>query len=218
MNSKKCIIVGAGEFDSDKISNRINVDKHDFCIAADGGLKYLKSIGILPDLIIGDMDSLEDRASLADEYNDITKKILPVEKDDTDMLAAIKEGLKRGCTLFELYGAVGGRLDHTIANIQCLKFLDNHNAKGIMYGDTYQVEIICNAKINYPKEQCKEGKKISVFSLGDDAHGVTEKGLKYELENAVICQDFPIGVSNEFTGQDCMIEVKDGTLLIYKEL
>ena len=56
--------------------------------------------------------------------------------------------------------------------------------------------------------------EISVFAFGDDAHGVTEKGLKYSMENGVIARDFPIGVSNEFTGNDVIIEVKDGTLLI----
>ena len=218
MKSNKCVIVGAGELGLSDIKSHIKLDKQDFCIAADGGLAYLSDMGILPDLIIGDMDSLEDKCLLSEQYSDIMIKKLPVEKDDTDMLAAIKEGLSRGYTFFEIYGALGGRLDHTIANIQCLKFLDNHNARGILYGSDLQIELICNNKANYPKEKYKKGKRISVFAFGGDAYGVTEKGLKYELENAVISHDFPIGVSNEFIGSDSMIEVKDGTLLICIEL
>lgn len=215
----KCVIVGAGEIDS----SRLVFDRDAYIIAADGGLKYLLQAGYMPNLIIGDMDSLNDDSLLNDIINkyNLEKNIvphikrLPVEKDDTDMLAAIKEGLEKGCMYFEIYGGTGGRIDHTLANIQCLLYLHNHDAKGVIYGEKTEIMLICNDKITFPADKYVESKYISVFAYGGDAYGVTEKGLKYELEDDTIKLDFPIGISNEFvSGKESMIEVKKGKLLI----
>lgn len=203
-NMKKCIIVGAGEF-HEKIWN---YDKEDFLIAADGGFEHLRKIGIVPNMIIGDMDSTEQECFSPD----IIIKRLPREKDDTDTLAAIKEGLERGYKEFIIYGALGGeRIDHSLANIQCLLFLHNHGAKGILYGAYERMELLCNDRINYPAAM--RG-MVSVFAFFQEAEGVTEQGLKYSVQDTTIKMEFPIGISNEFIGQESMIEVKRGMLLI----
>ena len=216
MCEKKCVIMGAGDFDLAYVKSELAVNEGDFCIAADEGLLYLDMLGITPDLVIGDMDSLNDDRLLGriEKNKDIVIKKLPTEKDDTDMLAAIKEGLSRGCRRFEMYGALGGRFDHAIANIQCLDYLLNSGASGILFGNKIRVEMLKDGKILYPSDFKDKYNKISVFAYGAEAYGVTEKGLKYSLDNAVLEQDFPIGVSNEFTGQESMIEVKKGRLLI----
>lgn len=201
---KRCIIIGAGEF-SDRTWR---YEKDDYLIAADGGYEYLKGMGVTPDLLIGDMDSIEQEYS----EHELFIKRLPREKDDTDMLAAIKEGLALECTEFHIYGALGGkRIDHSIANIQCLLYLHNHGAKGRLYGAEDSMELLCNDKIYYPAT--RKG-MLSVFALSQEAKGVTEQGLKYSIQNAVLTMDFPIGISNEFIGQESMIEVKEGMLLI----
>ena len=202
---RKCIIVGAGAFHK----NKWNYEKEDYVIAADGGYEHLKRIGIVPDMLIGDMDSIKQ------EYDNpkVDIKKLPREKDDTDMLAAIKEGLAAGYKEFAIYGALGGeRMDHSIANIQCLLYLHNHGAKGVLYGVNDRIELLCNDKIYYPATM--KG-MLSVFAFGGDAKGVNEHGLKYLLRDAVVKMEFPIGISNEFIGQESMIEVKDGKLLLY---
>lgn len=201
---KRCIIVGAGEFNRATWS----CDKEDYLIAADGGYEHLRKMGILPNLLIGDMDSLEQKCF----EEEVQTKKLPVEKDDTDMLAAIKEGLALGCREFVIYGALGGeRIDHSIANIQCLLYLYQHGAKGILYGAHDRMELLCNDRICYPATMTGI---FSAFAFGGDAKGVTEKGFKYSLQDATVKMEFPIGISNEFTGQESMIEVKDGMLLI----
>lgn len=204
MDMKRCIIVGAGEFNE----AAWNYGKEDYLIAADGGYDYLKQMGIIPDLLIGDMDSV------AEEHSDkeIQVKKLPVEKDDTDMLAAMKEGLALGYREFVLYGALGGeRIDHSFANVQCLLYLYNHGAKGILYGAHDRIELLCNDKMIYPASM----KGIfSIFAFGGDAKGVTEQGFKYSLQDATVRMEFPIGISNEFIGQESMIEVKNGMLLV----
>ena len=206
----RCIIVGAGDFSALMWNKIETIHKDDFIIAADGGYDHLKKVSIIPNMVIGDMDSINDKKG-ADSGSNIEICRLPVEKDDTDMLAAIRTGLEKGYRDFLIFGALGGRFDHTFANLQCLLFLLNRNAKGIIYGDNESIELLRNEKITFPKET--EG-SISVFAFAGDAAGVTDTGLKYGLENAVVKAEFPIGISNEFMGTESSIEVTDGTLLI----
>lgn len=201
---KKCIIVGAGEFSL----SSWEYEEGDYLIAADGGYDHLKKKGIIPDMLIGDMDSI----GLDYLEKGIRIKKLPVEKDDTDLLAAIKEGLSLGYREFRLYGVLGGdRVDHSLANIQCLLYLYNRKAKGVLYGVHDRIELLCNDKIFYPASM----KGIfSIFAFFGDAKGVTEQGFKYSLEDATVKMEFPIGISNEFIGQESMISVREGMLLI----
>jgi thiamine pyrophosphokinase len=208
----KCIIIGAGECDTADLKKHLIIADGDYCIAADGGLDYLIQIGIEPNLVMGDLDSVTD----TDKTQNYETRIFPPEKDDTDMLLAIKEGLARGYRYFEIYGALGGRFDHTFANIQCLNFLINNNAEGRLIGSNGSfITMIKNSKITFKASQYEPSRKISVFAYGGTACGVTECGLKYTTDNITIKSDFPIGISNEFTGEDAYIKVSDGILMIY---
>ena len=109
MDSKICYIFGAGE----QSSCDIRLSGSDLVIAADGGFDYLKKLGLRADIVLGDFDSLSDSQNLPEDFIRY-----PKEKDDTDMMIAIKEGLARGYRTFRIYGGLGGRLDHTIANLQ----------------------------------------------------------------------------------------------------
>ena len=221
---KRCMIFAAGNFCADGVIGKtlemiVAQCEDSFCIAADGGLDLIQELNIVPDLIIGDMDSLQsdDMLERFAQNKAVQIKRLPVEKDDTDMLAAIREGLKAGCDSFELYGALGGRIDHTLANIQCLVFLLNNGAYGVLYGKGQRIELVRNSRICFSKEMRRENRRLSVFALGKDACGVTEKGLKYTLDEVIVRTDFPIGISNEFTDCESFVEVRDGTLLICVE-
>ena len=109
----------------------MNIDRkpQDFVIAVDGGLRYLMECGIEPDFLMGDFDSLgEDFADIVAKYRGMGEEHflqLPVVKDDTDTMAAARLGIQRGYKEFLMYGAMGGRLDHTIANIQTMVWLKN---------------------------------------------------------------------------------------------
>lgn len=207
---KKCIIVGAGEFD---ITNW-QYEPQDYMIAADAGWMILNELNVLPDILIGDMDSLEEHGIAPEKWKTCKVELLPTHKDDTDMLAAIRRGLELGCDEFHIYGSLGGRLDHTLANIQCLLFLHNRGAKGILYGKKCSLELLCNGIRRYPASM--KG-RISVFAFTRQAKGVTEKGLCYTLDKAVLDAEFPVGVSNEFMGCESSVEVEDGMLLLYTE-
>lgn len=203
---KKCIIIGAG---SGAPPEKSALSPNDFVIAADGGYSICKKLGITPSLAVGDWDSLGEAPT------DCPTAVLPVEKDDTDTLAAIRIGLDKGCTEFHIYFGTGGRFDHTIANMQCLVFLSKQNRKGFLYGENTVITAITNTSAEFPKTAAGD---ISIFAADGTAKGVTESGLKYTLNDAIVTSDFPIGVSNSFTGQPSKITVTNGTLYIIYNL
>ena len=176
----------------------------DFLLAADGGYAHFEKLDRQPDGVLGDFDSLG--------YVPENAVVFPVEKDDTDAMLAVRQGLSMGYGEFLLYGSLDGpRLDHTVANFQTLQFLADHGACGYLIGNTHIVTVVKNGAIRFPAEAAGI---VSVFCMGKDAEGVTLKGLQYLLENATVSAGFPIGVSNHFVGQEAEISVQDGSLLV----
>lgn len=206
----KCIVIGAGDLTMGELA----LQEGDYVIAVDGGLSYCGILAVEPDMIIGDFDSLSEQEKLAVESlkTQVPERImeLPVEKDDTDMLAALKYGLELGYRDFRICAGTGGRFDHTLANIQCLLYLKNHGAVGYLVDGTGMMLVIQNEAIHL--NQNIEG-YLSLFSLGKETRGVTIKGMKYPLDDYTLTNDFPIGISNEFIGEEAEISVKDGELV-----
>ena len=200
---KKCIIFCAGGFDA--LAEAI--EKDDLVIAADGGLRHTRVLGITPHIVLGDFDSLGETPAGAEVH--------PVEKDDTDAILAIKKGLTLGCTDFILYGSLDGpRLEHTVANFQALQYLADRGARGTLVGLKQVVTLIQNETIHFPAHF--EG-YLSVFCHGVDARGVTIKALHYEVENTTLTAGFPLGVSNRFVGKPATVSVEQGSLLLIWE-
>ena len=196
----KCIIFCAAGFDA--LAQPIT--KEDFVIAADGGLAHTETLGIVPNEILGDFDSLG--------FTPQGANVVPVEKDDTDAMLAVRRGLELGYREFVLYGSLDGpRLDHTIANFQTLQFLEDHGARGYLVGKTYLVTVVKDGSLRFPAGL--EG-TVSVFCFGRDAEGVTLEGLYYPLEKGRLTAGFPLGVSNHFTGEPAKITVENGSLLV----
>ena len=196
----RCVIFCAGGFE--KLAAPI--EKDDYILAADGGFAHLQKLGLAPNGIIGDFDSLG--------YIPEGSTVFPVEKDDTDAMLAVRKGLQLGYREFILYGALDGpRLDHTIANLQTLLFLENHGAKGTLVGLKYLITTVKDGALRLPKA---EKGIVSVFCLGESAKGVSIRGLQYELENGQMECGFPLGVSNHFVGKEASVAVQKGTLLV----
>ena len=200
MTMGKCIIFCAAGFDG--LAQPIAND--DFVIAADGGLVHTRQLGITPNEILGDFDSLG--------FTPEGANVFPVEKDDTDAMLAVRRGLTLGYREFVLYGSLDGpRLDHTVANFQTLQFLADNHAAGYLVGSTYLVTVVKDGSLFFPAGM--EG-TVSVFCLGKDAEGVTLEGLYYPLEKGTLTAGFPLGVSNHFTGKKAAITVENGSLLV----
>lgn len=195
---KKCVIFCAGEFDKPAAPL-----EGAFVIAADGGYAHTQKLGIVPDLVLGDFDSLG--------FVPENATVHPVEKDDTDAMLAIRAGLEAGCTDFVIYGALDGpRLDHTIANLQSLLFLASHGARGTIVGLKNIITTVQNETVVFPAQDTGT---VSLFALGRTAK-VTIRGLKYDLENGCLTPDYPLGVSNQFLGKESSITVTDGCVLV----
>ena len=196
----RCVIFCAGGFEKLAVS----IGDDDYILAADGGLAHLQKLGLTPDGIIGDFDSLG--------YVPQNSQVFPVEKDDTDSMLAVRKGLELGYKEFILYGALDGpRLDHTIANLQTLLFLESQGAKGTLVGLKYLITTVKNGVLKLP---LAESGIVSVFCLGEKARGVTIQGLKYGLENGQLDSSFPLGVSNHFVGKESSVAVEEGTLIV----
>lgn len=203
---KICYVAGAGEYYDRKLS--FPVTENDYVIAVDGGYDWLEKSGIKADMVIGDFDSLKKVPC----HSNVIR--LNPEKDDTDMLAALKEGLKLGCDEFHIYGGTGGRIEHTFANLACLAYLAGLSVRGFLYDNHSIITAVTNATITFGKEHSGY---VSVFSHTNQSAGVFLKGLKYELTDATLTNTFPLGVSNEFLGVESSVSVKEGTLIIVYE-
>ncbi|MBE6886940.1 MAG: thiamine diphosphokinase [Ruminococcaceae bacterium] len=200
---KRCIVIGSMPVDVD-LKRFITPKDYVFC--ADGGYLQALKQGIEPDVIVGDFDSSPHPHNIAAKIEE-----LPVIKDDTDTYHIARQIIKDGFSEALFFGVTGGRPDHTFANIQMLKFLAQNrvNAQIIDKNSTYTV--ITDGQAELPAtENCY----FSVFALDEKCTGVTETGGFYEISDAEITNDFPIGVSNEFIGKPVTISVKKGSLLI----
>ena len=180
----------------------------DLLIAADRGYATLSRLGLSPHVVIGDFDSL----GCVPTHPNLIR--LPCEKADTDMGAALNYGLKQGFDRFLLLGGLGGRLDHTFANLQLLNNLSRQRAVGILAGEGEAATVITNGSFSF-SPACSG--YCSVYCVSGHAHGVTLTGLKYPLQDASLTGDYPIGTSNEFLGVPARVSVREGSLLLIWE-
>ena len=196
-----------------------HLKKDVYVIAADGGLKFLLDHHMRSDFWIGDLDSLseENDALSTDFWNEINRieyEKVPVEKDDTDMALAVAKAYELGYTDIMLYGGYGGnRISHTLANIQLMHHYAKKGCNIRMMGDGIRMEILWRGCKRFSAAVTGA---LSVICLSDKADGVKIQGLKYEYEGS-LTSDVALGVSNSFIGQDALIEVQDGALLLIYE-
>lgn len=202
---KQCVIIGSAPSGNDSSFQEIDW-KNSFVICADGGLDLAIQKNITPDLIIGDFDSIQ--SELPESIETIR---LQIEKDDTDMMAAIRVGLKRGFRDFVLLGAIGGRFDHSFANVCALQYLAAQGCKAMMAGEDCRVFLLNGGRLMLSK---LKDKTVSVFPFGTASCTVTYEGLKYPLTEARLSSDCPLGVSNLILTDDARITVHDGNALI----
>lgn len=186
----------------------IQIKPNQLIISVDKGYEIARSAGIIPHLLIGDFDSL--LSPLPDNMAVIR---LPAEKDDTDTLSALKYAMEQGFKQIDIYGGLGGRIDHSLANIQLLayaldrgvsvKILDAQNMVLLMQKGMTEIRKI-------------EGYKLSLLAFSDICTGVSVSGVKYPLSDRILTNTLPLGVSNEFMPQSekAVITLESGKLLV----
>lgn len=204
-NDRICYVVGAMSL---SLALRPSPAPGDYVIAADRGYDSLMAYGVIPDLVVGDFDSL----GYTPDHPNVMQ--LPAEKDDTDMVFALRRGLELGYRRFVLLGGVGGRLEHTLGNLQLLDWLTTQGAIGFLAGEKTVVTALRDNSLTFPASMSGH---LSVFCNSGIAEGVTLRNLKYPLTDYIMSGSFPIGVSNEFTGTSACVSVKKGSLLLLWE-
>lgn len=202
---KQCLIICGGDFYSAPHSV---AEDADFIIACDKGFDYAIKLNITPDLIIGDFDSYSGNEEKLSGRNIIR---LPKDKDDTDTMAAVKYALANGFNDFVFICGAGGRFDHFLCNLQTMAYIADSGCKVCMLSENDEIYVIKNSSMEVKR---KTGWSLSVFSLSDKSKGVFEKGTKWQLNNAVMKNSFPYGVSNEWEEDTATIGVKKGMLVL----
>jgi len=206
MVKNRCVIVGASPAaKAEFIETRINDD--DFVICADGGRDILAKTSITPDLIIGDMDSSTDTHC----FENVPVKVLPTAKDDTDTMYCVKTALFMGFTKFVLLGAMGGRADHTLANLSVLLYLRDHGAQCSVISEYEEITLL-KTGVNVLRNV--KGKTVSVMPFACDSVKLTYKGLLYPLNETVVTAEYPYTISNEAIGNEAEITVHEGKALL----
>ena len=216
MRERRCVIVGgAGISDYSRI--RGYLDSDDYVIYCDSGLRHMDGLGVLPSLIVGDWDSHND------PHMDVETITLPVAKDDTDTVYAMREGIERGYREFLIIGAVGERLDHTLVNVYILSALENRGCSGTIIDDYSEMELISSQADEtgaaHPGKASVEDRYpfFSLLALEGEARGVTIRNAKFGLEGASIGPEYQFATSNEvLPGKTAEITVEDGRLLLIK--
>ncbi len=218
--SRCCAIVGSASFDAGHFLAEQTAGRFACVVAADGGFASLAEAGVAPDVALGDFDSL----GYVPDVPRVERH--PVMKDASDLELALEWAYAQGYRSAAVYGALGGRLDHTMATQQVLVQFARRGMCVAAVGDGFVVvalsarasrgagaegEAPC-ASLDMPARP--EG-TLSVFAMGGDAQGVTERGLLYEIEGATLPCDCSLGLSNEFVGAPSHIEATEGDLLVF---
>ena len=204
---KRCFIFAAGTY----YGLRERPQSGDLVLAADAGYEVCRREGIVPDLVLGDFDSMEQPM----DFKNVLR--VPVEKDDTDTMLAVKTALENDCEEIYIYGGTGGkRLDHTLANLQTLLYLRRRGARGYLYDNDFVWTAIENESLTIRREV--EWGLLSLFSLEGEVEGITLRGVQYPLEDGRLTAEFPLGVSNHILEEEAHISVRRGALLAGWEL
>lgn len=201
---EKCIIITS--YIEGKIRELVDISEEDYIICADGGYDLAAAENITPDIVMGDFDS--SNIPIPQGTNVVT---VPAKKDITDTALCLDHAAEKGYRQVLIIGGIGGRLDHTIANIQNIFAYTQKGLSVMMVDQGNIVTALTNGATVIPP---RDGYKLSLFSHSDACTGVTVSGAQYPLDNHTLTSHFPLGVSNEFAGEDVFVEVKDGELLI----
>jgi thiamine pyrophosphokinase len=181
----------------------------DFLIAADGGVYHLLSLGLLPKVLIGDLDSVAEDDLPGLEAQGVKIMRYPVEKDETDLELALQYARSQGFHRIRIVAGLGGRLDQTLGNVFLLSNRDLSRCD-------IRLDDGCEEVLLIQKQAILEGQpgdRISLLPLGDTAYEVSAQGLKYPLESETLWADRTRGISNEMVANEALITLKRGQLL-----
>lgn len=200
----KCIIIAPLYWGEE--ADWLRREEGDILICADGGYAAAMEQGLEADLMVGDFDSLPEDMQPAGHV-----LRLPVRKDDTDMVVCLQEGRRRGYREFRIAGALGGRLDHTLANIQCLYDCALRGEEAWLCDENNRITVLTPGSYTLP---AMAGRKLSLLAYTPEAVGVTLRGTGWELEKHTLTSRYPLGVSNEILQEAATLSFTGGAVMV----
>ena len=202
MSDKCTIFVGGDAVSPDTLDTEFLADS--VVYGADKGFYLAHSLGIKCDVVLGDFDS-----SKKPKRDDVL--LFPVEKDDTDLMLAIRHAFDNGLKDFQVYGAMGGSADHLIGNIQALGYIVSHDGSAVIIGDNDRITLLPAGKYSFKK---REGYQLSLFAYSERVTGLSLSGVKYHAQNITLENTFPLGMSNHIEADNAEVSFSSGLLLV----
>ncbi len=213
MRRKRAIIFSNGRIGEINFYKKI-IKKNDLVICADGGLKFAKKLGLKPDLLIGDFDSLNKRETLEAEKSGVRVLKFSPDKDKTDTQLALEYALSNAAKEIIMLGSLGGRIDHLLANLHLLKIGADKNIDIKLIDEFNEIRLVKEA-ITF---NTKKGETLSLIPFTDKVTGIYTQGLKYALEKGTMVLGNPYGVSNVVLSSKVKIKIRSGLLLVIRNL
>ena len=210
---KVCIVLNGEISNYNKLKNHILKENYDYIICADGGANHTYNMKIKPNFIIGDLDSVKEEVRIYYKNSDVKFEKFPAKKNETDTELCIYLAQKLNATNIDFLGALGGRIDHMIANINLLYYVKMQGIIPRIISDNEEIYIVDNDEVEI---YGKKGDVISVIPINGDAKYVTLSNLEYPLENYNMKFYLPLGISNVMIENKCKIKVDEGSLLVIK--
>ena len=212
---KVCIVLNGEIKDYDYINSILLTGNYNYIICSDGGANHAYNMNIVPDYIIGDLDSVNENIIEYYKSKNVIFERFPAKKDETDTELCIEFSNKLKVKEIHLIGALGGRIDHTIANINLLYYIRKKGIIPKIISEKEEIYIAIDEDITIDGEI---GDTISILPIKNDAKCVTLKNLEYPLEESDMEFSRPLGISNVMTDINCNIKVKEGSIIIIKNI
>ena len=212
MKMKRCLIVTGGTIDIAFAKDFLSQRSYDYVIAADAGLEGLRPLHISPNAVVGDLDTVDKK--ILEEYQnqpDIEFEIHKPEKDETDTELALLTAARQGCEAVDILGALGGRMDHAIGNIQLMYQFFCQGMEVNIYDARNRLYLLGGHKVFHREEVY--GKYISFLPMTETVEGLTLRGFKYPLQRRTIGLGTSLCISNELKREEGILELERGVLL-----
>lgn len=212
MKMKRCLIVTGGTIDIAFAKDFLSQRSYDYVIVADAGLEVLRPLHISPNAVVGDLDTVDKK--VLEEYQnqpDIEFEIHKPEKDETDTELALLTAARQGCEAVDILGALGGRMDHAIGNIQLMYQFFCQGMEVNIYDARNRLYLLGGHKV-FHREKVY-GKYISFLPMTETVEGLTLRGFKYPLQRRTIGLGTSLCISNELKREEGILELERGVLL-----
>ncbi len=208
-----CLIVTGGTIQSEFATEYIKERAWNYVVCADAGMKFCHEAGIMPDLILGDFDSVDEESY--EYFQKVCPERMerfPSHKDETDTELALLRAIEAGADDITMIGATGTRLDHVMGNIQMLKLALDRKVSCQIVDAHNRIRMV--DKFAELKKANQFGKYVSLLPFTPEVRGITLKGFAYEVEDFTLVSGIARGVSNELEAETATIFCEEGILLV----